>query len=36
VGVGVIPDLEVHRTPDDIISGKDKVLEAGIECLKSQ
>lgn len=36
VGVGIIPDVEVNPTVDDIISGRDVVLEKGIEILKSK
>ena len=34
VGVGVIPDVEVHPSPADIAAGHDVVLEKGIEVLK--
>ena len=34
VGVGVIPDVEVHQSCEDIASGKDAVLDAGIQSLK--
>lgn len=34
VGVGVIPDVEIHPTPQDIADGRDVVLEKGIEVLK--
>ena len=34
VGIGVIPDVEVHPTVADIASGRDAVLEKGIEVLK--
>ncbi len=34
VGVGVIPDVEIYPTPQDIASGRDAVLEKGIEVLK--
>lgn len=34
VGVGVMPDLEVHPTGQDIASGKDRILEEGIVVLK--
>ena len=34
VGIGVIPDVEVRPTVEDIISGRDPVLEKGIEVLK--
>ena len=30
VGLGVIPDVEVHRTKEDVASGRDSVLEAAI------
>lgn len=36
VGVGIIPDVEVHPTPKDIAAGRDVVLEKGIEVLKSK
>jgi len=34
VGVGIIPDVKVHPTIDGISSGKDEVLEKGIEIVK--
>ena len=34
VGVGIIPDVEVHLTADEIIADRDVVLEKGIEVLK--
>lgn len=34
VGVGVIPDVEISPTPEDIAKGRDAVLEKGIEVLK--
>jgi len=34
VGVGIIPDVEVQPTVEDVISGRDVVLERGIEVLK--
>ena len=34
VGVGVIPDVEIYPTPQDIADGRDAVLEKGIEVLK--
>jgi C-terminal processing protease CtpA/Prc len=36
VGVGVVPDAEVHPTPADIAAGRDVVLEEGIKVLKSK
>ena len=35
-GVGVIPDIESANTRSDIASGRDRVLEAGLEILKSK
>jgi C-terminal processing protease CtpA/Prc len=35
VGVGIIPDVEVERTPEDIMSGNDVILKKGIEVMKS-
>ena len=32
---GVIPDIEVYPTMDDIISGRDEVIEAAIKYLNS-
>jgi len=32
---GVIPDIEVYPTMDDIMAGKDEVLEAAIRYLNS-
>jgi carboxyl-terminal processing protease len=34
VGVGVIPDVEIGPTAEDIAAGRDAVLEKGIEVLK--
>jgi C-terminal processing protease CtpA/Prc len=34
VGVGIIPDVEAHRTREDIASDRDAVMEKGIEVLK--
>jgi len=36
VGVGIIPDVEVHPTQADIAIGRDAVLEKGIDVLKSK
>jgi C-terminal processing protease CtpA/Prc len=36
VGVGIIPDVEVHPTPADIAADHDVVLEEGIKVLKSK
>jgi C-terminal processing protease CtpA/Prc len=36
VGVGIIPDVEVHPTPSDIITGRDVILEKGLEVLRSK
>ncbi|HUS72602.1 MAG TPA: S41 family peptidase [Sedimentisphaerales bacterium] len=36
VGVGIIPDVEVHPTPADIAVGKDIVLEKGLKVLRSK
>jgi carboxyl-terminal processing protease len=36
VGIGIIPDVEVHPTPADIASGRDVVLEKGIEVLHAK
>ncbi len=35
VGIGVIPDVEVHPTREDIASGRDAVLEKGLELLRT-
>ncbi len=35
VGVGVIPDVEVHPTAVDIATDRDVVLEKGIALLKA-
>ena len=35
VGVGVIPDVEVHPTQEDISAGRDTVLEKGIKVLRA-
>ncbi len=34
VGVGIIPDIEVHPTIEDVINDRDVVLEKGIAVLK--
>jgi len=34
VGVGVIPDIEVHPTIKDLVSGRDAVLEKSIEVIR--
>jgi C-terminal processing protease CtpA/Prc len=34
VGVGVIPDIEVHPTQKDIADGKDRILEEGLAVIK--
>jgi C-terminal processing protease CtpA/Prc len=36
VGVGIIPDVEVHPTAADIAAGHDVVLEKGLEVLRSK
>ncbi|UCC67906.1 MAG: hypothetical protein JSV79_12445 [Armatimonadota bacterium] len=36
VGVGVIPDVEVHPTQEDIAAGRDAVLEKGHEVLRAR
>lgn len=36
VGVGIIPDIEVQPTVQDIINDRDVVLEKGIEVIKEQ
>ena len=36
VGIGIIPDVEVHPTQKDIAAGRDVVLEKGLEVLKGQ
>lgn len=36
VGVGIIPDVEVHPTPADIAADRDVVLEKGLEVLRSK
>ena len=36
VGVGVIPDVEVHPTPTDIAAVRDVVLAKGVEVLKAR
>jgi C-terminal processing protease CtpA/Prc len=36
VGIGVIPDVEVHATRQSITEGKDIVLQRGIEVLKDK
>ena len=35
VGVGVIPDVEVHATQQDIASGRDAVLERALEVIRA-
>ena len=34
VGVGVIPDVEIHPTAADIAAGRDRVFEEGVATLK--
>lgn len=34
VGVGIIPDVEIGPTPQDIAAGRDAVLDKGVEVLK--
>lgn len=34
VGVGIIPDVEIGPTPEDIAQGRDAVLDKGIEVLR--
>jgi len=36
VGIGIIPDVEIHPTQADIAAGRDTVLEKGIEVLMSK
>lgn len=36
VGVGIIPDVEVHPKPKDIAARRDVVLEKGLEVLRSK
>ena len=36
VGIGIIPDVEAHPTQKDIATGRDVVLEKGLEVLKGQ
>lgn len=36
VGVGVLPDVEVHPTPQDVADDRDRVLEAGIEAVRKE
>ncbi len=36
VGVGVIPDIEVHPTRADIAAGRDRVLEKGLSVIKEE
>jgi C-terminal processing protease CtpA/Prc len=36
VGVGIIPDLEIHPTPADIAAGRDVVIQKAVELLKSK
>ena len=35
VGIGVIPDVEVHPTQEDIASGRDAVIKKGLDVLKT-
>lgn len=34
VGVGIIPDVEVYRSQEDVAGGRDAVLEKGLEVLR--
>jgi len=36
VGIGIVPDVEVYLSQEDIASGYDSVLERGLQVLKSQ
>jgi carboxyl-terminal processing protease len=36
VGVGIVPDVEVHPTPADIAAAHDVVLEKGLEILREK
>ena len=36
VGVGVIPDVEVHLTQRDIVTGRDPILQKGLEVVRGQ
>ena len=36
VGVGIIPDVEVHPKPKNIAAGRDVVLEKGLDILRSK
>jgi C-terminal processing protease CtpA/Prc len=36
VGAGIIPDVEVHPTPNDIAACRDVVLEKGLEVLRAK
>ncbi len=36
VGVGVIPGIEVTRTVDDLLKGRDRVLDAAVQFLKTK
>ncbi|UCF42477.1 MAG: hypothetical protein JSV99_07690 [Planctomycetota bacterium] len=36
VGVGVVPDVEVHSTQEDICAGRDTILEKAIEVIKGR
>ena len=35
VGIGVIPDVEVHPTREDFANGRDAILEKGLEVLRT-
>lgn len=35
-GVGIIPDVEVEQSLDDIVQGRDAVLKKGLEILRAQ
>jgi len=36
VGIGVIPDVEVHPTQKDIANGKDRILEEGVAIISKK
>ena len=36
VGIGVVPDIEVHQTVADFRAGRDPVLERALEALKGK
>ena len=35
VGIGILPDVEIHPTQQDLLDGTDSVLEKGIDIIRN-